>query len=274
MMGPLYSYPNIYFRNINIELIAEGTPVEEFYQSRQLFDQKYWIEHTSDFLRLLVLYKYGGIFLDMDCIVQKNLNELPVNFLGKEAYNGNKIDDVNNAVLGFQDSVGHEILELFLMCVFMYFLFLLFFFRQSLRKFNMKICIFSHFFREFISNYKPDDWRYNGGQLLTRILENDVCHTVLAEMTQEKCRGLEVFPPNEFYPVNWDNWTYFTNARFTKLVLEAVQNSSIVHLYNHFWRHTIIRKSKFRRTAYEVIAYNNCPKVFNESGNQLVFLKF
>lgn len=71
----------------------------------------------SDFLRFLVLYKYGGIYLDTDVIVQKNLNELPANFLGKEVSNKMKIIGVNNAVLGFQDEIGHGIMELCLKCV-------------------------------------------------------------------------------------------------------------------------------------------------------------
>lgn len=90
----------------------KDTPAEKFYQSGELFTSKYLIEHMSDFLRYIVLYKFGGIYLDTDVIVQKNLDELPVNFLGKEARNGNSIVSVNGAVLGIQDELGHEILKL------------------------------------------------------------------------------------------------------------------------------------------------------------------
>lgn len=97
---------------MNLETLVEGTPVEYFYQSDKLFTSKFLVEHMSDFVRLLVLSKYGGIYLDTDCIVQKNLDQLPANFLAKEAHHGYTINSVNGAVLGFQDSIGHEILQL------------------------------------------------------------------------------------------------------------------------------------------------------------------
>lgn len=111
-LAVLRSYANIHFLNINLDTFVEGTPAEGFYRSGKLFPSKYFMEHMSDFLRLLVLYKYGGIYLDLDAIVQKNLDELPANFLGQEAYRGDKINGVNGAVIGFQDEIGHEILEL------------------------------------------------------------------------------------------------------------------------------------------------------------------
>lgn len=66
----------------------------------------------SDILRLTVLYKYGGLYFDTDVVVLKNMDELPANFLGKEAIDKEEVSNVNNAVLGFQDDTGREILEL------------------------------------------------------------------------------------------------------------------------------------------------------------------
>lgn len=114
----LRSYTNIHFMNMNMLAFVAGTPVENFYHSGKLFTSKYFIEHMSDFLRLLVLYKYGGIYLDTDAIVQKNMDVLPANFIGKEAYGGKKINGVNGAVLGLQNEIGHKILELCLKYVF------------------------------------------------------------------------------------------------------------------------------------------------------------
>ena len=38
--------------------------------------------HSSDLLRLLLLYKYGGIYLDTDALLTKDLSSLPHNWLG------------------------------------------------------------------------------------------------------------------------------------------------------------------------------------------------
>ena len=124
------------------------------------------------------------------------------------------------------------------------------------------------FSSDLITNFKTNDWSYNGPQLITRVLSHHVCHTSLSEMSPEKCRGLKVFPPNEFYPINFDEWGKFLDERYIESVLVTINGSSVVHLWNHNFRHTIITKSKSkRRTAYEAIAENNCPKVFTATGD-------
>lgn len=86
---------------------------EDFYRSERLRSSMFPIEHTSDFLRLIVLHKYGGIYLDTDVIVQKSFDLLPANFMGLEGYgDGAFIQGINNAVIGFQDQTGHEVIEL------------------------------------------------------------------------------------------------------------------------------------------------------------------
>lgn len=72
----------------------------------------YPIEHTSDFLRLIVLHTHGGIYLDTDVIVQKSFDLLPANFMGLEGFGGDHIQGINNAVIGFQDRISHEVLEI------------------------------------------------------------------------------------------------------------------------------------------------------------------
>lgn len=105
--------------------------------------------------------------------------------------------------------------------------------------------------------------------LLTRVLENDVCNTSLAKMTPEKCRGFKVFQPAEMHAVNWDNWTYFIDPKYTSTVLDATAKSTVVHLLNHTWRNVTVTKSKFNRTAYEALAKKNCPKVYNVAGDHI-----
>lgn len=121
------------------------------------------------------------------------------------------------------------------------------------------------FERELVKNFRPKEWDYNGPKLLTRILEKQVCNTNLPNMTPEKCRGFRVFPPNEFYAVNWDTWYQLFDVRYTNRVLRATKNSSAVHLWTHAWRNAIIMKS-IPKTAHEIIAEKNCPKAFQSSG--------
>lgn len=56
----LQHYPNIHFRNVNMQKFVNDTPVEKWFHTGELFSSWYIVEHTSDFLRLLTLYRFGG----------------------------------------------------------------------------------------------------------------------------------------------------------------------------------------------------------------------
>lgn len=84
-------------------------------------------------------------------------------------------------------------------------------------------------------------------------------------MTPEICRGFKVFPANEFYPINYDEWEQIFDVDFTETVMEAIKNSSVVHLWNNLSHGKVITKSNMK-TAYEVIAEKNCPTTFEASG--------
>ena len=58
---------------------------------------EHWYSHETDLLRLLILYKFGGIYLDTDMMIVRELHELPPNILGWES-----TSNLNGAFLKFQ----------------------------------------------------------------------------------------------------------------------------------------------------------------------------
>ena len=119
--------------NVNGSAIGDTNPcsinhqrAENWYNTQRIkhFMTKNWYVDVSDLVRLLVLYMYGGTYLDTDVIVVKPLNSLPHNTIGYERqyeydYDENKSQrqkqqaklmlngEVNNAVLvNFQ--IGNE----------------------------------------------------------------------------------------------------------------------------------------------------------------------
>ena len=70
--SPLYdalsAYPNIHIRYVNLLEFSIGTPLELFMVENKLENSKFRIEHTSDVLRILTLYKYGGLYMDLDVL--------------------------------------------------------------------------------------------------------------------------------------------------------------------------------------------------------------
>lgn len=84
IIDAILSYPNVHFNYLNITQYAEQTPLEEWMRNGKLFRSKYLVSHTSDVLRFLSLWKYGGTYLDLDTVTMKPFGALRPNFAGAQ----------------------------------------------------------------------------------------------------------------------------------------------------------------------------------------------
>ena len=48
--------------------------LEKFFKSDILAKSRYQFVHTADALRLLLIYRFGGFYLDLDYVVLRDLN--------------------------------------------------------------------------------------------------------------------------------------------------------------------------------------------------------
>ena len=130
-----------------LEDLLKGTPAEGFIKKlRKARNTPFWYSNVSNLLRMLLLYKWGGIYMDTDVIVVKPLHLLKTNTLGWE-------DEfmilANGAFAKFEK--GNLFLEAAL--------------------------------KEFVKNFRGDIWGNNGPQLLTQVYRkrewsSDVIHIV------------------------------------------------------------------------------------------------
>ena len=104
LIDALLSYTNINFNYLNLDQYAEETPLADWMKNGELFRSKFVISHTSDILRYLSLWKYGGTYLDLDIVMLKPLNELEPNFAGIES-----ADVVAVGIVNLEGKSGHEI---------------------------------------------------------------------------------------------------------------------------------------------------------------------
>lgn len=66
----------------------------------------------SDYVRFVTLYKFGGIYFDMDYVVVKSVDGIPSNFAPFEKENDVII---NASVLGFAaNGTGHRMIDMIL----------------------------------------------------------------------------------------------------------------------------------------------------------------
>lgn len=82
----LSSKRNIHLYRVIIATFNYNTPMKPLMAADIMFLNKtFCIEHTADMLRYLSLYKYGGVYMDMDVISVRSFDSLPPNWVVKES---------------------------------------------------------------------------------------------------------------------------------------------------------------------------------------------
>ncbi|CAG9785959.1 unnamed protein product [Diatraea saccharalis] len=158
---------NVKFFRIHLKKYSTGTPLEDFVAKGTLNRTRWRISHASDVLRYLTLFKWGGIYLDLDVIVAKPFTDLSRNWAARESTTA-----VAAGAMAFsRDSLGRSVAEATV--------------------------------RDIIRNYRGDVWGHNGPGVITRVLK-EMCSTADAtKMSAATCNGFEVYSPNFFYPIDW-----------------------------------------------------------------------
>ncbi|XP_064541177.1 lactosylceramide 4-alpha-galactosyltransferase-like isoform X2 [Drosophila montana] len=148
LIDAIESYKNVQFRQLNISNYARDTPIEDWIKKGDLLNSGFPMQHTADLLRLISLYRFGGIYLDMDVVVLRSLENVPLNYVGAH-------DNITlgNAVISLEPTgKGHEIAELFL--------------------------------RDYETNYNGKAYVKNEPALVTRVVKN-LCGNDLVKLMQE-----------------------------------------------------------------------------------------
>lgn len=99
----------------------------------------------------------------------------------------------------------------------------------------------------------------NGPFLVQRVADR-VCGTRDYKLqTRERCIGLEVHPPNVFYPLKSKEWWMIFSGNHTTYMLNQFKDSVGIHTWNTHRKRRNIRNDK--NSAYSVLGRMHCPKV-------------
>ncbi|KAK0087617.1 hypothetical protein PV325_000564 [Microctonus aethiopoides] len=225
----LMSYKNIAIRHISLETYFENSPMNEWWNSTYGPNSSQWFtSHMSDVLRYLTLWKFGGIYLDLDVVIKKSLEHL-TNFVSAEDY-----FSVAAGAIGFDSlDIGRRFAN---------------------------ACLY-----EIITNFRGDDWAYNGPGVITRTL-NKMCNTIFVwRMTTERCDGFTVLSSSAFYPIYYSNWKQYFEIGNKQSTMKAIDNSLAIHVWNKFSHSTVVKVGS--AVPYAEIAYQYCPRVYNNCGD-------
>ncbi len=190
--------------------------------------------HHADFVRFLLLYRYGGLYLDTDSLFLRPLHVWPQIALGTERCDSNKLTfcfpiNFNNETTDAEQQYYLPIGVLLLPA------------GHSLMRHALKF---------FDTSYNPDVWPCG-----TAFLSN--AYTTL----QDASLNQYLLPPKAFYPVSWQNISYYLQGK--KEELEMIANTSYAfHFWNKMTQSRDIRKGSLLDRALSLVSISErieCP---------------
>jgi lactosylceramide 4-alpha-galactosyltransferase len=188
----LLEYDNIYIKSLNFIQFSIDTPLEDFVANGTLFKSIFIKSHTSDALRLLTLWKYGGTYIDTDMIVRQRLDEVQPNYLCRDH------GFLNGALLNLDRKNGKRFAELFM--------------------------------KDFVQNFDGQLWGNNGPFVLQRVLSK-ICKTEnVNEMIE--CDNFHILQQELCYPIAGVRWEDLFKETKGNIVMKRVAGSLVVHFWN------------------------------------------
>ncbi|NXG20937.1 A4GAT galactosyltransferase, partial [Grallaria varia] len=146
----LSCFPNVQIRPLDLPELFSGTPLKKWYLWPLRRWEPYFLPTLSDACRIVLMWKFGGIYLDTDFIVLRNLQNL-TNALGIQGE-----DELNGAFLSFKPK--HKFMEL---------------------------CM-----KDFVENYNAWVWGHQGPGLLTRVFKQWCSIRTIQSMSCKGVRAL------------------------------------------------------------------------------------
>jgi lactosylceramide 4-alpha-galactosyltransferase len=160
----LSQYPNLSVILLNEKKYFFGTPMEDWYNKKEWRKSQFERAHLSDYVRILSLYKGGGLYLDLDILTIKPYNgDMFRNFL---VYGSARMDHISNGAMHFE--VGHwfseEIMQL------------------------------------LVKEYDPNSYIYHGPDAVSEVMKN-VCGLAAGHPDFNQCNDIHLLSDNFFYPI-------------------------------------------------------------------------
>ena len=215
-------YSNVEIISVDNDKYFSGSPFELWYEKGEWRQSRFRIAHLSDYIRLVSLYRHGGLYMDLDYVVLKPLNEkLLHNVLLVEGIDGQQL---NNGVMHFEP--GHRLIN--------------------------------ELIQHLAAEYDPEDYYLHGPTALTNVYLR-LCSSNGTGGTKKKssmCPDVSLLSYKHFCPIGPPFWhLYFENA--SDQSLSMINSSYGVHLWNFLSSNEPIRMGT--RQLYAILAAKHCP---------------
>ncbi|XP_022909611.2 lactosylceramide 4-alpha-galactosyltransferase-like [Onthophagus taurus] len=191
-LNTVLTYENVHVVYAKIEDLVKNTEIEGLFKKHLIETSDYFVEHFSDAFRVIVLMKFGGIYMDSDVIVLKSLDDLGGNFIGKEFETS-----LAGGIIGFDGN---------------------------------SIDLLDRILKDFNEHYNPKSWTGHGPFLFTKWVKK-LCNAT-RNFLYHKCDHLKVLPTNLFYPIFYGSWEDLFDPEYVDEVLDKAKNSYLIHFWN------------------------------------------
>ncbi|GBN08449.1 Lactosylceramide 4-alpha-galactosyltransferase [Araneus ventricosus] len=184
---------NVRLLRINMSVVVEGTPLSHWYKKGIWKSSPYRITHVSDALRLGVIWKYGGLYLDTDVVVMRSLSH----FRNTTTTDNGK--NLGSVLLAFEPY--HPLLQATII--------------------------------DFAASYTPSDFARNGPVLLNKHFKERCHVESVDELYigGENTCDVEVLPYKSTYPIGYSEWQEYFRPQITPNET-AFDSCYIIHVWN------------------------------------------
>ncbi|XP_067143891.1 lactosylceramide 4-alpha-galactosyltransferase-like [Centruroides vittatus] len=189
-------FSNIEITGTSLENVLEGTPLLEWYNQGKWKKSKFKIIHFSDAARYALLWKFGGIYFDLDIVMLRPFPPLK-NFVIKETE-----DRIANGIFGMQ--YYHPI------------------------TYN---CM-----RAFARIYKSHCFVCGGPPLFTHVFLSFCAGKNVNAVQKKNDCGVTVLNQFAAFPVFFNDWEDYFSKSSAKDVLRKINDSYLIHVWGKFNR--------------------------------------
>lgn len=220
----LSRYPNVEIVLLNQDHYFAGTPLEDWYTKGVWRTSRFEMGHLSDYIRVLTLYKGGGLYLDMDILTLKAFQG-PV-FRNCLVYENAAKDTIGNSVLHLER--GHH--------------------------------LSGELIRLLAEEYDPEAYVYHGPDAIAEMM-NRVCGLVAGNPKSNECNNVRLLSHRYFHPVAamFSHMLFQNDGNMSDVeTLFEIKESFGLHLWNSISLHHPINVDN-KNQIVAILAREHCP---------------
>ncbi|KAF2355065.1 Glycosyltransferase DXD sugar-binding motif [Trinorchestia longiramus] len=213
----LQEYDNLRVVTLEEQALFRQSPLRSWYEHKKWQESAWAVSHFNDAVRWLILYHYGGVYMDLDSISVRPLTPpafTALNFAGMESNQW-----VGAGVIGLNTT--HHWLP-------------------------------SSVLQHLAHNLDTSEWGAMGPKLLTRVV-SERCGIEMPDVASSRCENFTVLPIDAFYIVPWWRYQLFVNPDKQYSLSRRLLSDSqvlVVHTWNHLTKNMAVPLSKPPSVVY------------------------